>query len=137
VPAQRGGRFGLEIRPMPEHDVTALLADLTECATSLNLELHVQTREPGVACNCDNPYVQTIIATVREVSVQEPVIGREKPGASGRFAPRGQAVIRGQTGIGPHTTAERHYILSIRPYYDALTRLAERLKSAGDGKAGR
>jgi len=131
------GRLGLEIRPIPEDDVTALLAALTECAPSLTLELHVQTREPGVACDRDNPYLQALIATVREVSGQEPVIGRKKPGTSGRFAPRGQAVIWGQTGIGPHTAAERHYIPSIRPYYDALTRFAERLKSSGDGKAGR
>jgi succinyl-diaminopimelate desuccinylase len=124
-------RLGLEIRPIPEDDVADVLDELRSAAEQQDLEIHLQTREAGVACNPGNPYLQTLIAAVRDTSGQEPVLGRKKAGTSGRFAPGGQAVIWGQTGIGPHSPAERHFIPSIRGYYDVLHRFAAMLLADG------
>jgi hypothetical protein len=55
------------------------------------------------------------------------VIGRKLPGTSARFAPGGQGVVWGQSGIGPHAANERHFIPSILPYYQALTAFADQL----------
>lgn len=126
ITADRGD-LGLEIRPIPQDDIAGLLEHLADIAAKFEFGFEVQTREPGVACNRDNPHLLELLAAVEEVSGTAPVVGRKKPGTSGRFAPRGQAVIWGQTGIGPHTPAERHYIPSIRPYYDALEHFANRL----------
>ena len=52
-------------------------------------------------------------------------MGRKLPGTSARFAPGGQAVVWGQSGIGPHAKDERHYIPSIEPYYNSLNELAK------------
>ncbi len=119
------GYLGLEVRPIPQDDVAGLLAAIREQAADLDLEVQVQTREPGVACDRHNPYLGALVDAMHGVSGQAPVLGRKKPGTSGRFAPGGQAVIWGQTGIGPHTAAERHFIPSIQPYYDALMRFAD------------
>ncbi len=121
------GQLGLEIRPIPQDDVTGLLAELDEWARAHDLEVRVRTKEPGVVCDRDNPYLQTLVEAVRQVSGGEPAIGRKQAGTSGRFAPAGQAVVWGQSGIGPHSPAERHYIPSIAGYYAALDRFAELL----------
>jgi hypothetical protein len=47
-------------------------------------------------------------------------VGRKLPGTSARFAPGGNGVVWGQSGIGPHARGERHYIPSILPYYHTL-----------------
>ncbi|MFQ5805439.1 MAG: M20/M25/M40 family metallo-hydrolase [Phycisphaerae bacterium] len=124
------GQLGLEIRPIPQDDVASLLDAIRACAQEYDLELKIQTKEPGVACRRDNPYLRALIAAVRITSGSEPILGRKKPGTSGRFAPDGQAVIWGQTGIGPHSPAERHYLPSIQGYYDALNRFADLLLCA-------
>ena len=46
-------------------------------------------------------------------------------GTSARFAPNGQAVVWGQSGLGPHAKDERHFIPSIEPYYKALNELGK------------
>jgi succinyl-diaminopimelate desuccinylase len=127
------GHLGLEIRPIPEDDVPGLLAALGAYAEQHGLEVRVTTKEPGVACDRDNPWLQELIGAVGDVAGEAPRIGRKKPGTSGRFAPRGQAVIWGQTGIGPHSAQERHYIPSIQGYYDCLNRFAERLIARNGG----
>jgi acetylornithine deacetylase/succinyl-diaminopimelate desuccinylase-like protein len=81
--------------------------------------------ENGVACDPENPALKALIGAVRQVSGAEPRIGRKLPGTSARFAPGGQAVVWGQSGIGPHAKNEQHYIPSIEPYYQALNALAE------------
>lgn len=121
-------RLGLEIRPIPRDNLDGLLSELRRLAKSEELELAVQTAEPGVVCHADNPYLAKLKDAVRDTFGCDPVIGRKKPGTSGRFAPEGQAVIWGQTGIGPHSPTERHFIPSIEGYYDALTCYAERLR---------
>jgi hypothetical protein len=54
-------------------------------------------------------------------------LGRKLAGTSARFAPGGQGVVWGQSGLGPPAADGRHYIPSIRPYFEALTAMAERL----------
>ncbi|MCL5612116.1 MAG: hypothetical protein M1485_06120, partial [Chloroflexi bacterium] len=62
---------------------------------------------------------------VKQASGSEPRIGRKLPGTSARFAPGGQAVVWGQSGLGPHAKDERHFIPSIEPYYKSLNELAK------------
>jgi hypothetical protein len=83
--------------------------------------------ENGVICSPHNPYLQALIEAVRQASGQAPVIGRKLPGTSARFAPGGQGVVWGQSGIGPHARGERHFVPSILPYYQALGAYGERL----------
>jgi hypothetical protein len=80
--------------------------------------------ENGVACSPENPALQALIEAVRTASGSEPKIGKKLPGTSARFAPGGQAVVWGQSGLGPHAKDERHFIPSIEPYYRALEELA-------------
>jgi acetylornithine deacetylase/succinyl-diaminopimelate desuccinylase-like protein len=80
--------------------------------------------ENGVACSPDNPALKALIESVKIASDSEPKLGKKLPGTSARFAPGGQAVVWGQSGLGPHAKDERHYIPSIEPYYRSLNELA-------------
>lgn len=120
------GELGVEVRPIPQDDVTALMVEVEKVAGETGLELVVEVKDPGVACSPDNPHLLNLLEAIRESCGQEPVIGKKLPATSGRFAPKGQAVVWGQTGIGPHAADERHYIPSIEPYYRALNALARR-----------
>jgi acetylornithine deacetylase/succinyl-diaminopimelate desuccinylase-like protein len=93
------------------------------CAEN-GLEVVYSVMENGVACDPENPALKALIAAVRQVSGAEPRIGRKLPGTSARFAPGGQAVVWGQSGIGPHAKNEQHFIPSIEPYYQVLNELA-------------
>jgi succinyl-diaminopimelate desuccinylase len=119
------GVLGVEIRPIPQDDVEALLSELEAVCTKDGLELHLNVKENGIACDPDNPYLLHLLQAVREVSGEEPRVGRKLAGTSARFAPGGQGVVWGQTGIGPHAKDERHYIPSILPYYQALERFGK------------
>ena len=114
------GVLGAEIRPIPQDDLAALHRDIQAYCESQNLELHVNVMENGVACSPDNPYLIALTSAVRQASGKEAAINRKLPGTSARFAPAGQGVVWGQTGIGPHSRGERHFIPSILPYYKAL-----------------
>jgi hypothetical protein len=85
--------------------------------------------EQGIICDAKNPYLTSLIDGLRLESGKEPQIARKLPGTSARFAPNGQGVVWGQSGIGPHSADERHYIPSIEPYYQALGRFAEILST--------
>jgi len=76
--------------------------------------------ENGIVCDTTNPFLLALTEAVRQASGEEPRLGRKLPGTSARFAPRGQGVVWGQSGSGPHAQDERHYIPSIMPYYRAL-----------------
>ena len=82
--------------------------------------MQIPVMENGIACDPDNPYLTALVQAVRQCSNQEPVLGRKLPGTSARFAPGGQGIVWGQSGIGPHARNERHFIPSIQPYYQAL-----------------
>ena len=119
------GILGVEIRPIPKDDVEGLQREVFEYCAANGLELCMNVMENGVACSPDNPALQALIESVRSASGSEPKIGKKLPGTSARFAPGGQAVVWGQSGIGPHAKDERHYIPSIEPYYRSLNELAK------------
>jgi acetylornithine deacetylase/succinyl-diaminopimelate desuccinylase-like protein/gamma-glutamyl:cysteine ligase YbdK (ATP-grasp superfamily) len=120
------GILGVEIRPIPQDDTSALKLAVDAYCAENGLEVVYSVMENGVACDPQNPALLALIDAVRTVSGQEPRIGRKLPGTSARFAPGGQAVVWGQTGIGPHAKNEQHYIPSIEPYYKSLNELAKR-----------
>lgn len=119
--------LGIEIRPVPQDDLASLERELTRYCRGRGLELQVKVNEGGIACRPDNPYLQLLTNAVRQESGAEPVLGRKLPATSARFAPQGQGVVWGQSGIGPHARDERHYIPSILPYYRALDRFGQNL----------
>jgi acetylornithine deacetylase/succinyl-diaminopimelate desuccinylase-like protein len=118
------GILGVEIRPIPQDDTATLKAAVDAYCAENGLEVVYSVMENGVACDPENPALKALIAAVRQVSGAEPRIGRKLPGTSARFAPGGQAVVWGQSGIGPHAKNEQHFIPSIEPYYQVLNELA-------------
>jgi len=122
------GSLGVEIRPIPQDDISGLRADIEALAAERELELVPSAWEPGVACDPENPYLKALLAGIKAAG-GDVRIGRKGAGTSARFAPRGQGVVWGQTGIGPHAAGERHYIPSIDPYYRALDAFAVELKA--------
>jgi acetylornithine deacetylase/succinyl-diaminopimelate desuccinylase-like protein len=119
------GILGVEIRPIPQDDVEGLRSQVEAYCLENSLELCMNVMENGVACSPDNPALQALREAVKVASGSEPKIGKKLPGTSARFAPGGQAVVWGQSGIGPHAKDERHYIPSIEPYYESLNELAK------------
>jgi succinyl-diaminopimelate desuccinylase len=123
------GVLGLEIRPIPSDDVAGMVDELLSLCGELDIEVDVDVMEAGVACPQDNPHLARLVASVEAVSGSSAIIGKKKPGSSARFAPGGNAVVWGQSGIGPHSSDERHYIPSIDPYLDVLDEFAKRAAS--------
>jgi succinyl-diaminopimelate desuccinylase len=121
------GSFGVEIRPIPEDRVDPLMVQVQNYCAEHELELIIVVKENGIACDPQNPYLIKLIKSVGMISATDPVIGKKLPGTSARFAPQGQGIVWGQSGIGPHSKDERHYIPSILPYYQVLTKFAELL----------
>jgi hypothetical protein len=81
-------------------------------------------QDPGIKCDPDNPYLRALIDGVEQASGMSPKFGKKMAGTSARFAPGGQGVVWGQSGVGPHSKDERHYIPSILPYWQALENFA-------------
>lgn len=119
------GILGVEIRTIPQDDILALQKDVEAWCKDNALQAHFSVMENGVACSPDNPALKALLEAVEKTSGSPARIGRKLPGTSARFAPGGQAVVWGQSGIGPHAKNEAHYIPSIKPYYDVLTELAK------------
>ena len=122
------GVLGIEIRSIPQDRIAPLVSKVEEYCTGLQLGLEIIASEDGIICGRDNPYLGHLLAAVRGTFGREPALGRKLPATSARFAPDGQGVVWGQTGIGPHAHSERHFIPSIEPYYNCLCRLAEKLR---------
>jgi succinyl-diaminopimelate desuccinylase len=118
------GILGVEIRPIPQDDTSALRKEIEKYCADNGLEPSFSVMENGIACDPKNPALLKLIDAVRQISGSEPKIGKKLPGTSARFAPGGQAVVWGQTGIGPHAKEERHFIPSIEPYYKVLLQLS-------------
>lgn len=114
------GVLGVEVRPIPQDDPAALLEAVQAYCAEADLELQMNVMEKGIACDPQNPALNALVEAVRKVSGGEPKIGKKLAGTSARFAPGGQAVVWGQSGLGPHARDERHYIPSILPYYRCL-----------------
>ena len=120
------GVLGVEIRPIPQDDVAALKSAVEGYSEENGLEAKFSVMENGVACDPDNPALKALIEAVTQASGEkEAQLGKKLPGTSARFAPGGQAVVWGQSGIGPHAKNEAHYIPSIKPYYKSLNGLAK------------
>jgi succinyl-diaminopimelate desuccinylase len=118
------GVLGVEVRPIPQDRLAPLHQDIQAYCDSQGLELQVSVMEDGIACDPENPYLNSLLHAVRVESGTEPKVGKKLPGTSARFAPAGQGVVWGQSGIGPHSKEERHYVPSILPYYQVLQRFA-------------
>jgi len=123
------GSLGVEIRPIPQDDVSKMRADIEAMAAELQLEFLPSAWEPGIACDPENPHLKALLSGISAAG-GDVRIGRKGAGTSARFAPGGQGVVWGQTGIGPHAAGERHYIPSIDPYYRALDAFAAELFKA-------
>jgi succinyl-diaminopimelate desuccinylase len=119
------GILGVEIRPIPQDDIFKLKDEVEKYCSANNLEAKFSVMENGVACDSNNQALKMLKEAVKLASGQEAKIGKKLPGTSARFAPNGQAVVWGQSGVGPHAKDERHYIPSIEPYYKALNELAK------------
>ncbi len=120
------GILGVEIRPIPQDDVIGMKSAVEAYCEANGLELRMNVMENGVACDANNSALKMLIEAVKQASGgNDPKIGRKLPGTSARFAPGGQAVVWGQSGIGPHAKDERHFIPSIEPYYRSLSELAK------------
>ena len=120
------GVLGVEIRSIPQDDLNRLADDVSAYCHSAGLELNISVHEGGIACDPQNPYLLKLLESVCAASGQPAAIGRKLPGTSARFAPRGQGVVWGQTGIGPHAKDERHFIPSIDGYYRARVEFGKR-----------
>jgi succinyl-diaminopimelate desuccinylase len=119
------GILGVEIRPIPQDNIEGLRVQVERYCAENGLEVSFSVMEGGVACGPDNPALKALLEAVRLASGEEPKVGRKLPGTSARFAPGGQAVVWGQSGVGPHARNEAHYIPSIEPYYRSLNELAK------------
>jgi succinyl-diaminopimelate desuccinylase len=133
------GILGVEIRPIPQDDTSLLRKDVEAYCAVNHLEARFSVMENGVACDPNNKALKALIEAVSNsmsalsgggaaVEAGEPKIGRKLPGTSARFALGGQAVVWGQSGLGPHAKDERHFIPSIEPYYRSLNELAKSWK---------
>jgi acetylornithine deacetylase/succinyl-diaminopimelate desuccinylase-like protein len=119
------GILGVEIRPIPQDDVQGLRSRVENYCAENGLEVNFSVTENGVACDPNNAALKALIQAVKQAAGDsEPRLGKKLPGTSARFAPGGQAVVWGQSGVGPHAKDERHYIPSIEPYYRSLNELA-------------
>ncbi len=120
------GILGVEIRPIPQDDTSALRSEVETYCAENGLEAKFTVMENGVACDRNNPALIALTEAVKQASGgQDARIGRKLPGTSARFAPGGQAVVWGQSGVGPHAKNEAHYIPSVEPYYKSLNELAK------------
>jgi acetylornithine deacetylase/succinyl-diaminopimelate desuccinylase-like protein len=109
--------------------LNVLVEQVRAYCQSTNLDLNVTVNENGIACDPHNPYLLKLQEAVHTAFGEEPVLGKKLPGTSARFAPRGQGVVWGQSGIGPHARDERHYIPSISGYYRALMEYGKALSN--------
>jgi succinyl-diaminopimelate desuccinylase len=124
------GVLGVEIRSIPPDNLDALSAQVREYCAGSGLELNVTVQDGGIACDPQNPYLLKLLDAVCEAGGQPAAVGRKLPGTSARFAPRGQGVVWGQAGIGPHARDERHFVPSIDGYYRALAGFGRRMVEA-------
>jgi succinyl-diaminopimelate desuccinylase len=121
------GVLGIEVRPIPEDDLGSFVAEAESLCEELDLEAVVELQEAGVSCPPGNPQLARLLEAVEEVSGSPAEVGKKKPGSSARFAPGGNQVVWGQSGIGPHSREERHFLPSIEPYMRVLDEFARRV----------
>jgi succinyl-diaminopimelate desuccinylase len=123
-------RLGLEVRPIPEDGMEGFLEALRALCAERGLEVAVDVMEGGVACPPGDVHLKALVDAAAEVQGGPPRMGRKLAGTSARFAPGGRAVVWGQTGVGPHSRREGHFIPSIAPYLKILDAFGRRLLQA-------
>jgi acetylornithine deacetylase/succinyl-diaminopimelate desuccinylase-like protein len=118
---------GFEVRPIPETDIRPALKKVMKKARQMRLSMELLNSENGVKTSGSDPRVKKLLAIIADTYGKKPseITGNGKThGTQARFCPEGTAqVIFGQSGEGPHTDHERHYIPSIMPYYKVLIKL--------------
>ncbi len=119
------GVLGVELRPIPGDDVAAVVEEARAVCRDLGLDLAVEVMEPGVVCPPGDPWLGRLLAAVEAATGSPAEVGKKLPGSSARFAPGGRQVVWGQSGVGPHSAEERHFLPSIEPYLAILDRLFE------------
>jgi acetylornithine deacetylase/succinyl-diaminopimelate desuccinylase-like protein len=100
------GSLGVEIRAIPQDDVSKMRAGIEALAAELQLEFLPSAWEPGVACDPGNPYLKALLAGITAAG-GDVRIGRKGAGTSARFAPGGQAVVWGQTSARQQATTSQ------------------------------
>ena len=120
------GTLGVEIRSIPQDGIFEMMNAFETYCKAHNLEVEDLLLGHGVACDPNSPWLTKLIEAVSEASGQPAVIGKKIHGTSARFAPVGNGVVWGQSGLGPHARDERHYIPSIEPYYQALDEFGQK-----------
>jgi succinyl-diaminopimelate desuccinylase len=121
------GVLGVEVRSIPQDSLAALAGEVEGYCRDMALDFNAVVQEEGIACDRDNPYLKHLLEAVCAVGGKPANVGRKLPGTSARFAPSGQGVVWGQSGIGPHAKDERHFVPSIEPHYRALVELGRRV----------
>ncbi len=121
------GILGVEVRPIPDENIEQLYRDIQELCAQNDLELSIKVNEKGIRCDPDNPYLKILLDSYQAIAQGPAHIGRKLPATSARFAPNGQGVVWGQSGLDPHGANEKHYIPSIKSYYDVLEEFSNRL----------
>ncbi len=119
--------LGVEVRPIPQDPLDAFLDAVRDYARTSGLDLEITSPAGGTRCDPENPYFQALLQALEQAWGQTPRLCKKLPASSIRYVPDGRGVVWGQSGIGPHSREERHYIPSILPYYQALEAYAERL----------
>ena len=119
---------GLEIRPIPEDDIQPLLNRMEKEADELGINYSYVNCEQGIKTSVEDSRVKTLLEIIGNVyggSSADHLGTGKLPGTQARFAPEGcAAIVFGQSGIGPHSDNEAHYIPSIMPYYKILEQLS-------------
>jgi len=119
---------GFEIRGIPEDNISGAIESMLSKAEELDVKYTFFNNEPGISTSPSHPLVEKLLDAAASVFGGAPAdhLGSGKVhGSQARFAPKGCAqVVFGQAGAGPHTANEKHYIPSIIPYYNVLTKLA-------------
>ncbi|MGB9672672.1 MAG: M20 family metallopeptidase [Anaerolineales bacterium] len=121
------GILGVEVRPIPGEDLENLFQEIRQLCDQNELELQLKVNEQGIRCDNENKYLKLLIQAYQDIAKEAPRIGKKLPGTSARFAPGGQGVVWGQSGIDPHGANERHFIPSIKPYYEIIEQFANLL----------
>lgn len=118
---------GIEIRPIPEDDFDALINGIYDEAERLSIDCEFVNQERGISTAPSHPFVARVLKAISTIDGkgESEYLGNGKlPGTQARFAPHGCAqIVFGQSGIGPHSKNEAHYIPSIIPYYRVLNQL--------------
>ncbi len=116
------GLAGMEIRPIPEQDFTEVIEYIEKAANDFGLKIDYVNREPGIITSLENPYIQMLLRLLVRHFGGNPYdyLGSGKIHATQARFIKSPVVIFGQSGIGPHSDNEAHYIPSIIPYYLVL-----------------